>query len=361
MDTQGGAAGHDAHSAALSSYTLFVDEAGRGACVGNLVYAALLVRNDGLAAGADLDALWQPHLPPRAKRAADSKDMTARARAVYFDAMVASCELVSLANDAKEATEATEAKVEEAEAADDRVQLWRRRAPPRHGAGDAVDNSCYFMTCSVSAQQLNERLLFRRARGVNLNTISYRATARLVQLARARCLQPTDELSIVADRLGHDAASHELGVARQLDANGSAPQSTLPWTAFTSEPRADANYKGVSIASVVAKVTRDRALGAACAGGGYPNEACTRWLLQRDNVQHPDPRVRYCWSNVQALLPQLIHDADTRARYTMPTLADDDDSTHDDERDRANTIGAAMKRARARSHARDDEERTLKP
>jgi ribonuclease HII len=281
--------------AARAQYTLYVDEAGRGACVGDLVYAGLLVRTFA-SSDDDLDAIWtSSSAAAGSKRATDSKAMTPRARAAYFDAMLASCERVALAP--------TEERSEYGSCA-----LFQLRSDAARAA---------FMTCSVSAQELTNQLLLERRRGVNLNTISYQATAQLVRLARAIVDGASGELAIVADRLGHDAASHEAGVARHVRSD-----TPLCWTRFTSEPRADANYKGVSIASVVAKVTRDRALGDDVGGGGYPNAACTRWLCS-DAVHHPDARVRYSWDNLQVLLPVIMTDATERARYTA---RDDDDA-----------------------------------
>jgi len=275
-----------------STYTIYIDEAGRGACVGPLVYGALVVRQDV----TELDALWV-RLPPKAKRARDSKAMTEKAREIYFQAMLDSCSPVS-----------TESVCEAHE------------TPCKRAA---------FMTHSTSALDITQALLFDhneharhgRATSVNLNTLSYDATAQLILCAVRWILRAEEDnsqtgphevhLDVVADRLGHDATSHEEGVWGAMTRIGAC----VRWNTFRSEPRADDNYKGVSIASVAAKVTRDRAVGGDVAGHGYPNPACSAWIVQ--NVRHPDPRIRYSWDNVQRILPQLNMNDEDRARYTI--------------------------------------------
>jgi len=250
---------------------LHIDEAGRGACVGDLVYGAFLSID---TADTQFDALWARHLPAKAKRAMDSKVMTERQRSVYFDAMVA----CARPRDDQDAS----------------VSLWITQC------GRAA-----FAACSVSAERITAVML--NGGDDNLNTLSYEATARLIDVMTRVAGAP---LAIIADRLGHDAASHAACVQRALD------PATDAWRSFVSEPRADARYKGVSIASIVAKVTRDRALGRDVRGGGYPNAACTMWM---HTITHPDPRIRYAYANIQPILDTLITDPHTRASYTIIT------------------------------------------
>lgn len=248
--------------------------------VGPLVYAAFVAPSSMTAEELDRAAAPPPipppyHLPSKRKStkrkattqplveevlcARDSKMMTERARFKYFDRMVENAVPVPVPEYIPGVT------------------VWRSREEP-----------IFFMTCTITPEEIDSE-------GANLNTLSYEATAKLVRMV-FELVPEHEEISVVADRLGHDADTHEAGVLLAL-----APRTPRRWTRFLSETKADVNHKGVSIASVVAKSVRDRALGGNVPGGGYPNAACEAWVAQ---LTHPDPRVRYSWSNVIRLLDQ---------------------------------------------------------
>ena len=105
---------------------------------------------------------------------------------------------------------------------------------------------------------------------------------------------------------------HEVYVDTVGDANTYKEKLSkeFPGIKFTVCPKADALYPIVSAASIVAKVTRDRALEAmtegADVGSGYPGDPKTKAWLEENIKLQPlfgfQPHVRFSWSTCVTLM-----------------------------------------------------------
>uniref|UniRef100_A0A7S1XJS4 Ribonuclease n=1 Tax=Erythrolobus australicus TaxID=1077150 RepID=A0A7S1XJS4_9RHOD len=157
---------------------------------------------------------------------------------------------------------------------------------------------------SISAEELSAQMLSREH--VSLNQISHRAAISLVKRALADGLEIEH---LYVDTVG-DPARYERILQDAL--------AGLPVQCITVSTKADAKYPIVGAASVVAKVTRDRALqswdfqeqrrGAPALsrdfGSGYPADpVCKAWLRTFiDPIFGFTSLVRFSWATARTLL-----------------------------------------------------------
>jgi ribonuclease H2 subunit A len=157
----------------------------------------------------------------------------------------------------------------------------------------------------LTAEKISEDML--RAHPISLNTISYDAVIRILATIRdpPKEENPPQVTDVFIDTVGDP----EFYKSRLVNALGK------DYGKFTIEKKADATYKVVSAASIVAKVTRDALLRNwqwkeptvqldTKFGSGYPSDpSCVRWL---ENAQHKvfgfPNIVRFSWSTSRDLL-----------------------------------------------------------
>lgn len=144
-----------------------------------------------------------------------------------------------------------------------------------------------------------------RANPVSLNALSYEAVIRILKKIVSTNKNPPRVTTVFVDTVGDP----EYYKSRLINGLGET------YGEFVIEKKADAKFKVVSAASIIAKVTRDTALehwkwaesGVEYDknfGSGYPgDETCVKWL---ERSQHPlfgyPNIVRFSWSTTRDIL-----------------------------------------------------------
>ena len=138
-----------------------------------------------------------------------------------------------------------------------------------------------------------------RASPVSLNAISYNSVIGLLQLI----IDSTDNPPVIGDVYIDTVGDPETYKSRLISGLGPS------FGRFTIEKKADATYKVVGAASIIAKVTRDKGLTASIVGGdcgsGYPSdERCVAWLQRNMHpvFGYPQHLVRFSWSTIREVL-----------------------------------------------------------
>jgi ribonuclease H2 subunit A len=140
---------------------------------------------------------------------------------------------------------------------------------------------------------------------ISLNTLSYDAVIRGLQ----KIIAEKDESPFVTDVFVDTVGDPDFYKSKLVAALGA------DYGTFTIEKKADAKYKVVSAASIIAKVTRDTLLknwkwnepGYVMDkeyGSGYPgDDVCVQWLhrAKQPIFGYPD-LVRFSWSTTKDLL-----------------------------------------------------------
>lgn len=158
----------------------------------------------------------------------------------------------------------------------------------RELAFDKIRSSMSFAYKAIHPQYITENML---CYGKNLNNISFEAVFDILD----EVYKTYSVEKVFVDTVGDP---HKY---REMLENRYGP-------GFVVETKADAKYKVVSGASVVAKVTRDsllKELEPNC-GSGYPGDPLTRlWMKKSVNpvFGYPDI-VRFSWSTVDEFLPK---------------------------------------------------------
>lgn len=162
----------------------------------------------------------------------------------------------------------------------------------------------------LDAPTLSKEML--RVNPVSLNVISYNAVVRILEKIRDS-KKPPVVITTYIDTVG-DPEHYKSYLERAVGTD---------FTTFVIEKKADATYKTVSAASIIAKVTRDKLLSEwkgpigtgsglhGCTldknfGSGYPSdEVCVKWLERStDNVFGFPDLVRFSWSTCRDMLIQ---------------------------------------------------------
>ena len=162
----------------------------------------------------------------------------------------------------------------------------------------------------LSAAEISAQMLRREK--VSLNAMAMESTYALIDSVLAAGCHVTEAY---IDTLG-DPKAHRERLARRF-----------PGIAFTVETKADAKYPIVSAASVVAKVSRDRAVrdfefaeaGVSISrelGSGYPADPATKkWLLEHCDPVFGFPNlVRFSWQTAKTIITEhgeearFVHD-----------------------------------------------------
>jgi ribonuclease H2 subunit A len=178
----------------------------------------------------------------------------------------------------------------------------------------------------LTAEEISEDML--RVEPVSLNAISYNAVIRALEIIRdggrghiaptssssgsINNTNPTDseqDPPIVGDIFIDTVGDPEYYKSRLTNALGT------DFANFTIEKKADATYKVVSAASIIAKVTRDTLLAQwqwsestvtldKSFGSGYPgDERCVTWLANAQNTVFGFPNlIRFSWSTSREAL-----------------------------------------------------------
>jgi ribonuclease H2 subunit A len=143
---------------------------------------------------------------------------------------------------------------------------------------------------------------------ISLNAISYRAVIRILEIIRDTDRAPTIN-EIFIDTVG-DPEYYKSTLTKALGTD---------FATFTIEKKADATYRVVSAASIVAKVTRDTLMKEykwvepsvslqTNYGSGYPgDEHCVKWLEAAQQRVFGFPNlVRFSWSTSRDALEKGI-------------------------------------------------------
>ena len=154
----------------------------------------------------------------------------------------------------------------------------------------------------VSAKDLSKNML--RSSPVSLNALSFQAVITALETIRDADNGPKVG-GIFVDTVG-DAEYYKSTLTRALGQD---------FGTFTIEKKADATYRVVSAASIIAKVTRDTLMKefvweepylnlSRDYGSGYPgDENCVRWLSSTQQVVFGYPSiVRFSWSTTREAL-----------------------------------------------------------
>lgn len=154
----------------------------------------------------------------------------------------------------------------------------------------------------LPASLLSEEMM--RATPVSLNAISYDAVIRILSLIRDAHPNTPIISNIFIDTVG-DPETYKTRLLRGLGND---------FGNFTIEKKADATYKVVGAASIIAKVVRDTIISTwkfndTCKfdkefGSGYPGDPeCVKWLekSQEKVFGYPDI-VRFSWSTTREIL-----------------------------------------------------------
>lgn len=153
----------------------------------------------------------------------------------------------------------------------------------------------------LSPEQISLDML--RPQPVSLNAISYNAVIKALE--RVRDTAPI--APIIVDVYVDTVGDPDYYKSRLVNALGN------DFARFTIEKKADATYKVVSAASIIAKVTRDGMLKTwkddslgliNDFGSGYPgDEHCVKWLQKSQNPIFGYPSiVRFSWSTTREIL-----------------------------------------------------------
>lgn len=160
----------------------------------------------------------------------------------------------------------------------------------------------------LSAERISMEMLRRNP--TSLNALSYDAVVwMLEQIRDCRIGDPPIVGNIYVDTVG-DPETYKSWLVRALGSD---------FGTYTIEKKADATYKVVSAASIIAKVTRDTHLKEWTwaetsvrhdlnYGSGYPgDESCVKWLAR---VQHPvfgfPNLIRFSWSTSREALEKGV-------------------------------------------------------
>ena len=183
----------------------------------------------------------------------------------------------------------------------------------------------------LSAAEISAQMLRREK--VSLNAMAMDATYALIDGVLAAGCNVTEAF---IDTLG-DPRAHRDRLSRRF-----------PGIAFTVETKADAKYPIVSAASVVAKVSRDRAvrdfefpesakgvLISRNLGSGYPADPATKKWLQ----EHCDPVFGF---------PNLVRFSWQTAKTIMEQHGEEVQFEHDEEEDEGAGAGGGMKQQKLR-------------
>lgn len=175
----------------------------------------------------------------------------------------------------------------------------------------------------ITAEEISEDML--RVEPVSLNAISYNAVIRALEIIRDggrghiiapsssgssnSSTDPEEDPPIVTDVFVDTVGDPEYYKSRLTNALGT------DFANFTIEKKADATYKVVSAASIIAKVTRDTLLSQwqwyestvtlnKEFGSGYPgDQRCVTWLANAQNTVFGFPNlIRFSWSTSREAL-----------------------------------------------------------
>lgn len=156
-----------------------------------------------------------------------------------------------------------------------------------------------FETISISPEVISHHMLSEEKKSLNL--LSEEAAYQLVRKFLAKGFNLA---TVIIDTVGDENIYHSR-ISKEFS------QTKLK---FIVEPRADGTHKVVSAASVVAKVSRDRALRNWVFeehidgkdrywNVGYPDEECNRWLVRNcHRVMGMPSLVRYSWKNAEDVI-----------------------------------------------------------
>jgi ribonuclease H2 subunit A len=148
----------------------------------------------------------------------------------------------------------------------------------------------------ISASEISKLML--KPQPVSLNTLSYNAVIRALETIKCAD-NASGARDIYVDTVG-DPEFYKSTLVRALGED---------YGSFTIEKKADAIYRVVSAASIIAKVTRDTLMREyewvehgmgleKTYGSGYPgDEACVKWLVNSQQKVFGFPNlVRFSWS-----------------------------------------------------------------
>jgi ribonuclease H2 subunit A len=169
-------------------------------------------------------------------------------------------------------------------------------APTKDGTGDRSSTLPHLGFATV---ELDAPLISASMTGlpnVNLNTLSHSAAAAII--AHVLYTLKLDVVHVYVDTVGSAAKYADL------------LRSSFPSLRVTVESKADAKYRVVSAASVVAKVVRDRRMDAVSksegrsVGSGYPGDPATKAFVKE--ATHPlwgyGKVVRFSWKTIETAL-----------------------------------------------------------
>lgn len=155
----------------------------------------------------------------------------------------------------------------------------------------------------LTAETISKEML--RAQSQSLNSISYDAVIRALETIRDAGDNPPVVKDVYVDTVG-DPEFYKSRLTRALGED---------FANFTIEKKADATYKVVSAASIIAKVTRDTLLKEwtwteptvtldNAFGSGYPgDENCVAWMTKALTPVFGYPNlVRFSWATVREAL-----------------------------------------------------------
>jgi len=153
----------------------------------------------------------------------------------------------------------------------------------------------------LTSEQISLEML--RPQPVSLNAISYNAVIKALEKVRDTAPIAPIIVDVYVDTVGDP----DYYKSRLVNALGN------DFARFTIEKKADATYKIVSAASIIAKVTRDTMIKSwkddslgliSDFGSGYPgDENCVKWLQKSQHPVFGYPSiVRFSWSTTREIL-----------------------------------------------------------
>ena len=159
----------------------------------------------------------------------------------------------------------------------------------------------------LTAETISKEM--QRVNPVSLNAISYDAVIRALETIRDYGSNPPLVTEVYVDTVG-DPEYYKSRLTKALGED---------FAKFTIEKKADATYKVVSAASIIAKVTRDTSLKQFVYneetmrhldknfGSGYPgDENCVNWLKRASHPVFGFPNiVRFSWSTSREALKKI--------------------------------------------------------
>lgn len=161
-----------------------------------------------------------------------------------------------------------------------------------------------YVVRDITASEISEQML--RATPKSLNAVSYDAVIEMLETIRDIAPEPPSVKHVYVDTVG-DPGYYR---SKLLDAMGADFADEI-----TVEKKADATYKVVGAASIIAKQSRDTLLerfqyGDGLSldknfGSGYPgDEKCVQWMARSQNAVfgYPSEFVRFSWSTVRVSL-----------------------------------------------------------